>query len=429
MREFIITEAKSEEAVLVGLITKNQNEEQAREYLDELDFLSSTAGVRAVRRFTQRLDQPHSVTFVGKGKLEEIRLFVEENEIGIVIFDDELSPKQLRNIEQALEVKILDRTSLILDIFALHATSKEGRLQVRLAQNQYLLPRLRGMWAHLASNRMGGGVGSRFGEGESQLEVDRRLVRKRITTIRRELDHLASVRAVQRRSRRLSGVFRIAEAGYTNAGKSSLINALTGADVLSYDKLFATLDSTTRRLSLPEGRDATITDTVGFIQKLPTNLIEAFRSTLDEISEADLILHVVDASSSRRDAQAKAVVETLGLIGAQDIPCMVVYNKVDLLDDEERAELIRQHPDACLVSARTGEGMDALRAAIVERIAAYEVPVVLSVPFDRGDAVLRVHSECTVLEESYDERGTTVVARIPSGLLEAYAPFIVRDDD
>ena len=424
---------QAERAVLVGIERKGDPDAAMRlaSTLSELERLSETAGASVVATTSQRLVSPNPRTFVGSGKAEEIASLCLAHAADVVIFDEELTPAQQGNLEKIMpqNVKVIDRTALILDIFALHATSKEGRLQVRLAQNQYLLPRLRGMWAHLASNRMGGGVGSRFGEGESQLEVDRRLVRKRITTIRRELDHLASVRAVQRRSRRLSGVFRIAEAGYTNAGKSSLIHALTGADVLSYDKLFATLDSTTRRLSLPEGRDATITDTVGFIQKLPTNLIEAFRSTLDEISEADLILHVVDASSPRRDAQAKAVVETLGLIGAQDIPCMVVCNKVDLLGGEERAELIRQHSDACLVSARTGEGMDALRAAIVERIAAYEVPVVLSVPFDRGDAVSRVHSECTVLEESYDERGTTVVARIPSGLLEAYAPFIVRDDD
>lgn len=206
-------------------------------------------------------------------------------------------------------VKVIDRTALILDIFALHATSKEGRLQVRLAQNQYLYPRLRGMWAHLASNRMGGGVGSRFGEGESQLEVDRRMVRKRITSIRRELERLSDVRSLQRESRYGSGMFKVALAGYTNAGKSSLINRLTGADVLSYDKLFATLDSTTRKFELPEGREVTVTDTVGFIQKLPTTLVEAFKSTLDEITGADLILHVIDASSPEFEGQIEAVCE------------------------------------------------------------------------------------------------------------------------
>ena len=228
---------------------------------------------------------PNPRTFVGSGKAEEVAQLCRAHAADVAIFDDELSPSQQSNLEKIVprDVKVIDRTALILDIFALHATTKEGRLQVRLAQNQYLLPRLRGMWAHLASNRMGGGVGSRFGEGESQLEVDRRMVRKRITSIKRELKELADNRHLQRKSRYESGMFRVALAGYTNAGKSSLLNALTGADVLSYDQLFATLDSTTRKYELPEGREITLTDTVGFIQKLPTTLVEAFKSTLDEV--------------------------------------------------------------------------------------------------------------------------------------------------
>ena len=267
--------------------------------LAELERLADTAGADTVAVVTQRLDAPTPRTYIGSGKVRELESLVNELEADLVIFDEELTPTQQGNLEKALpkHVKVIDRTALILDIFALHATTREGRLQVRLAQNQYLLPRLKGMWAHLASNHMGGGVGSRFGEGESQLEVDRRIVRKRIFATKEELEHLQQVRATQRDVRYSSGIFKVALAGYTNAGKSSLLNRLADADVLSYDKLFATLDSTTRRFELAGGREITLTDTVGFIQKLPTTLIEAFKSTLDEVRGADLILHVVDASS------------------------------------------------------------------------------------------------------------------------------------
>ena len=291
-------EERRERALLVG-VDRPGLSWPLQATLAELERLVDTAGADVVARTTQRLDAPNPKTFIGSGKAEEIAQLCKDQEIDLVVFDDELTPSQQSNLEKVVgkPVKVIDRTALILDIFALHASTKEGRLQVRLAQNQYLLPRLRGMWAHLASNRMGGGVGSRFGEGESQLEVDRRMVRKRITSIKRELAHLADVRAVQREGRYASGMFKVALAGYTNAGKSSLINRLTGSDVLAWDKLFATLDSTTRRLVLPEGRQITVTDTVGFIQKLPTTLVESFKSTLDEISGSDLVLHVVDASS------------------------------------------------------------------------------------------------------------------------------------
>ena len=290
-------EEQRERAILVGVDRPNQKW-SLDSSLAELERLADTAGADTVAKTTQKLESPNPRTFVGTGKAEEIAQLARSYAADLVIFDDELTPSQQSNLEKTVDksVKIIDRTALILDIFALHASSKEGRLQVRLAQNQYLYPRLRGMWAHLASNRMGGGVGSRFGEGESQLEVDRRMVRKRITSIKRELAHLADVRALQREERYSSGMFRVALAGYTNAGKSSLINRLCDADVLSYDKLFATLDSTTRKFELPEGREITVTDTVGFIQKLPTTLVEAFKSTLDEITGAHLILHVIDAS-------------------------------------------------------------------------------------------------------------------------------------
>ena len=325
------------------------------------------------------------------------------------------------------DVKVIDRTALILDIFALHATTKEGRLQVRLAQNQYLLPRLRGMWAHLASNRMGGGVGSRFGEGESQLEVDRRMVRKRITSIRRELEQVSRMRQTQRSARYASGVFKVAEAGYTNAGKSSLLNRLSGSDVLSYDKLFATLDSTTRKLVLPEGREVTLTDTVGFIQKLPTTLVEAFKSTLDEIRGADLILHVVDASSDERDAQMRAVEGTLEQIGAQGISRILVFNKIDLVEPSVRAALSARFPSAVLVSAETGEGADSLIEAIARAASASEKVMEVLVPYSRGDVVSIAHERCSVLAESYDERGTALTVRVSSDLTALFEGYALSD--
>ena len=389
----------AERAVLVGIDYKDALESLLESSLAELARLTDTAGAVVVATVSQRLDAPNPRTFVGSGKAEEIADLCRSFAADVVIFDEELTPSQQSNLEKAMprDVKVIDRTALILDIFALHATTKEGRLQVRLAQNQYLLPRLRGMWAHLASNRMGGGVGSRFGEGESQLEVDRRMVRKRITSIRRELEQVSRMRQTQRSARYASGVFKVAEAGYTNAGKSSLLNRLSGSDVLSYDKLFATLDSTTRKLVLPEGREVTLTDTVGFIQKLPTTLVEAFKSTLDEIRSADLILHVVDASSDERDAQMRAVEGTLEQIGAQGISRILVFNKIDLVEPSVRAALSARFPSAVLVSAETGEGADSLIEAIARAASASEKVMEVLVPYSRGDVVSIAHERCSVL--------------------------------
>ncbi len=418
-----------ERAILVGIEYKGSTNGSAiSSSLEELARLADTAGAQVVATTTQRLDAPNPRTFVGSGKVEEIAELCRSFHADAVLFDDELTPSQQSNIEKALskEVKVIDRTALILDIFALHATTKEGRLQVRLAQNQYLLPRLRGMWAHLASNRMGGGVGSRFGEGESQLEVDRRMVRKRITAIRRELEHLSKVRATQRSARYESGIFKVAEAGYTNAGKSSLLNRLAGADVLSHDKLFATLDSTTRKLVLPEGREVTLTDTVGFIQKLPTTLIEAFKSTLDEIRGADLVLHVVDASSLDRERQMTAVEETLEQIDAQSIPRILVFNKTDLLNEDERTELIERFPDAVFVSAETGEGIGTLIAEIERAATTGDETVEVLIPFSRGDLVSTAHAKCSVVAESYDEAGVRMTLRVPSAHISKFKEFVIR---
>jgi GTP-binding protein HflX len=343
-------------------------------------------------------------------------------DIDIVILDDELTPSQQSNLEKAVgkDVKVIDRTALILDIFALHATTKEGRLQVRLAQNEYLYPRLRGMWAHLASNRMGGGVGSRFGEGESQLEVDRRIVRDRITSIRRQLKELERNRAIQRQRRQESGIFRVALAGYTNAGKSSLLNRLTDAGVLSYDKLFATLDSKSKKLALPDGREVTLTDTVGFIRKLPTSLVESFKSTLDEVRGADLILHVCDASSEELAYQRDTVVDVLAQIGAQDIPRLDVLNKCDLLSDEVLVQLKEAFPDAVPVSAFTGEGIDALLEHITHAAASSDERFDLVVPYTRGDVVSLAHEQCRILLEEHTEEGTHLVVDVPAALVHHF---------
>ena len=427
-------EAARERAVLVG-IERPGSPWSIESSLAELGRLADTAGADVVATTSQRLDAPNPRTFIGSGKAQEVAELVRANEADLVIFDDELTPTQQSNLERAMDrtVKVIDRTALILDIFALHATSREGRLQVRLAQNQYLYPRLRGMWAHLASNRMGGGVGSRFGEGESQLEVDRRMVRKRITTIKRELAHLCEVRQIQREGRATSGIFKVALAGYTTAGKSSLINRLCGSDVLSYDKLFATLDSTTRKLVLPEGRTVTVTDTVGFIQKLPTTLVEAFKSTLDEITGADLVLHVVDASSPEADDQMAAVREVLGQIGAEGIPTVLVLNKADLVDDEALGALAERFPHCEVVSARTGEGIQGLVERIALAAAAADSLMDVVIPYSQGALVSLAHEQCHIIAKSHNQQGTRLQMQVPAAVAERFRPYLLeapqhRDD-
>lgn len=421
------TAEQAERAILVG-IDRPGSAWSLHDTLAELERLAWTAGAETVAVTTQKLDAPNPRTFVGSGKAGEIAELCRTFDADLVVFDDELTPSQQSNLEKIVgkDVKVIDRTALILDIFALHATTKEGRLQVRLAQNQYLLPRLRGMWAHLASNRMGGGVGSRFGEGESQLEVDRRMVRKRITSIERELREVSKNRSVQRQSRQASGMLRVALAGYTNAGKSSLLNRLTGAGVLSYDKLFATLDSTTRKYVLPEGREITLTDTVGFIQKLPTTLVEAFKSTLDEITEADVILHVIDASSDEREEQIRAVCDVLEQIGAQGIARVEVYNKTDLLSADELASLQARKPHAVFVSAQTGEGVESLVKRISDVASAQDRLVEVLVPYNRGDLVSLAHERCQVLRTDHTQEGTRMSLRVSPHFMTSFKGFIVE---
>ncbi len=392
----------------------------------ELERLVDTDGAEVVGTLSQRLEVINPRTFIGKGKVAEVATTAKALNADIVVFDDELTPTQQSNLEKEIHgVKIIDRTALILDIFALHATSREGRLQVRLAQNQYLLPRLRGMWAHLAANRMGGGVGSRFGEGESQLEVDRRMVRKRIDRIKSDLKKVQEERETQRKSRLASSVFKVALAGYTNAGKSSLLSALTGADVLIYDKLFATLDSTTRKLALPEGRELTITDTVGFIQKLPTTLVEAFKSTLDEISNADLVLHVVDATSHQRDAHMQAVQGILEQIGAHSIPQLLVFNKCDLLDADERSVLQGRFPQGLLLSAKDKTGFESLLAGIEQIANAQSTLLNVLIPFSEGALVQMAHERCTILSERFLPEGTELQIQVPKALVPKFESYML----
>ena len=417
-----------ERAILVGIDWPGSTW-PVESSLEELARLIDTVGAEVVATTSQKLERPNPRTFVGSGKAEEVAKMCTAYAADLVVFDDELTPSQQANLEKIVsrDVKVIDRTALILDIFALHATTREGRLQVRLAQNQYLYPRLRGMWAHLASNRMGGGVGSRFGEGESQLEVDRRMVRKRISSIKRELAHLDEVRSVQREGRYKSGTYKIALAGYTNAGKSSLINRLTGSDVLSYDKLFATLDATTRKLRLPEGREVTVTDTIGFIRKLPTTLVESFKSTLDEINGADLILHVIDGSSDELAYQVETVEEVLSQIGAERIERLTVFNKVDLVEsDVLRKRLAETHPDALLVSAMTGEGIDTLIERISKAAASRDDCLDVVVPYDRGDLVALAHKRCHIISETHEHDGTHMMLYAPADCAHRFEQFIKR---
>ncbi len=346
MKEFIISEAQTEKAVLVGLITQTQDERKTSEYLDELAFLAETAGAEVVKRFTQKVDQANSVTYVGKGKLEEIREYIrahednEEEEIGMVIFDDELSAKQIRNIESELKVKILDRTSLILDIFAMRAQTAHAKTQVELAQYKYMLPRLQRLWTHL--ERQGGGSGSGKGgsvglrgPGETQLEMDRRIILNRMSLLKERLAEIDKQKSTQRKNR--GRMIRVALVGYTNVGKSTLMNLLSKSEVFAENKLFATLDTTVRKVII-DNLPFLLSDTVGFIRKLPTDLVESFKSTLDEVREADLLLHVVDISHPGFEEQIEVVEKTLADIGSAGKPSMIIFNKIDAYTYVEKEE-------------------------------------------------------------------------------------------
>ena len=393
MKEFVISEAKAETAVLVGLITNEQDEAKTKEYLDELEFLADTAGAVTVKRFTQKVNGPSSVTYVGSGKLAEIRKYIEDEaeadrEVGMVIFDDELSAKQMRNIEKELKVKILDRTSLILDIFAMRAQTAEAKTQVELAQHRYMLPRLQRLWTHL--ERQGGGSGSEGsvglrGPGETQLEMDRRIILQRITLLKQRLAEIEKQKNTQRKNR--GRLIRVALVGYTNVGKSTLMNLLAKSDVFAENKLFATLDTTVRKMVI-ENLPFLLADTVGFIRKLPTDLVDSFKSTLDEVREADLLLHVVDISHPDFEEQISVVENTLKDLGCAEKPSMIVFNKIDAyrwvdkdpddltpptrenvtLDELRRTWMAKLGDDCIFISAREKQNIDELRDVMYKRV-------------------------------------------------------------
>lgn len=389
--------------------------------LEELAQLARTAGLEVVGQVTQRLERPNPATFIGPGKVEELKERVAETAANVVIFDDELSPRHQRELEKALGdgVKVLDRTALILDIFAQHAQTREGALQVELAQYEYRLPRLTRAWTHLARQAGGraggatGGVGVR-GPGETQLETDRRVIRRRIAQLRRELEEVRAHRSRYRARRRREGIPVVSIVGYTNAGKSTLLNALTDAGVLVEDKLFATLDPTTRRVRLPGGRIVLFTDTVGFIQKLPTHLVAAFRATLEEVTESDLLLHVLDITHPQARRQAEAVLETLETIGAAGKPMVTALNKVDRLTDRAEAQkLAAELPNPVFISALRGEGLDLLLQRVEDLLSRGLVPVETVIPYNRWDLVRMVREQGFVEQEMPTARGMRIVARVP----------------
>ncbi|HET7567176.1 MAG TPA: GTPase HflX [Gaiellaceae bacterium] len=394
--------------------------------LAELEELSRTAGVEPVGRLVQHRAQPDPRTYVGKGKLEELKQAYAAAGAEVLVVDDELSPSQQRTLENRLEARVVDRTQLILDIFAQHAVSAEGKLQVELAQLEYNLPRMRGMWQHL--ERLGGGVGTR-GPGESQLESDRRMARRRITILKSRLGELGKQRDVRRKERRRTEVPTVALAGYTNAGKSTLLNALTDADVSVRNRLFETLDPTTRGFD-HDGRRYLVTDTVGFVRRLPHQLVEGFAATLEETLVADLVLHVVDASApeGRMREQIAAVDAVLREIGADDLPVELVLNKVDALDTLGRRRLENRYPGAIRISALTGEGLDELRARIAERFAERFEPVRLLLPYREGARLNELYALGAPIEAREDTpEGVLVVARLPRRELTRFAAYLVAE--
>ncbi|KLO30203.1 ATP-binding protein [Mycolicibacter heraklionensis] len=420
-----------ERVVLVGVWTEGTAAE-ADASMVELAALAETAGSEVLEGLIQRRERPDPATYIGSGKAQELREMVLATGADTVICDGELSPAQLTALEKAVKVKVIDRTALILDIFAQHATSAEGKAQVALAQMQYMLPRLRG-WGESMSRQAGGraggaggGVGTR-GPGETKIETDRRRIRERMSKLRREIKAMKQVRDTQRSRRRHSDVPSVAIVGYTNAGKSSLLNALTGAGVLVQDALFATLEPTTRRGQFDDERPFVLTDTVGFVRHLPTQLVEAFRSTLEEVADADLLVHVVDGSDPAPLAQISAVREVISEVIAEhngrSAPELLVVNKIDAAGDLALAQLRRALPEAVFVSAHTGEGIDALRQRMSQLVAPVDTAVDVVIPYGRGDLVARVHEQGRVQQAEHGEGGTRIRARVPAALAASLREF------
>ena len=411
-----------ERALLIGLEKQGVSKWDLQDSLEELAELANSAGAEVVDTVTQKLQKPTAPYYIGKGKAEAIKHSFQDREITSVIFDDELSPAQGRNLENLLARKVLDRTQLILDIFAQRARSREGRLQIELAQLQYLLPRLTRMWDHLS--RQTGGIGTR-GPGETQLEVDRRRVQERIARLERELEAVRKTRAVQRQGRKRHQWPVAAVVGYTNAGKSTLLNLLTGADVVAENRLFATLDPTTRSFVLPNKQRVLLTDTVGFLRKLPHTLIESFKATLEEVNEADLLIHIVDLSHPRVDDQMEAVEAVIKELDAFGKQTLIVFNKIDKLQNRELAETyVKRFPGSVAISARTGEGVNQLVQALQDTLSAWRLRSRFRIPASESALIAEIHRVGHVLELHYEGDGALIVAHVPPDLaqkLERYA--------
>ncbi|MSR43043.1 MAG: GTPase HflX [Pedosphaera sp.] len=426
MRAYYANDKKTERAFLIGLELKSGDGFASRESLDELAELATTAGAVVVGDGTQRLVAPTAATFIGAGKAGEFAQLCRANEVDTVIFDDELTPAQARNLDKIFGCRVMDRTALILEIFAQRARTREGKLQIELAQLEYLLPRLTRFWTHLSRQR--GATGSIGGEGETQLETDRRKIQGRIEKIREELDTVRRQRETQRQGRQRHQWPLASIVGYTNAGKSTLLNTLTGAAVLAEDKLFATLDPTTRRLRLPTNQNVLLSDTVGFIRKLPHGLVEAFKATLEEVVEADLLLHVVDVSHPQADEQIQSVNAVLAEIGAADKPMLMVFNKIDRFESEDFVrQWLAQYPRAVAVSARTGSGFPALMDELGAALRPIREFLDLAIPHNASAAIARLHAVGQVIERDYEGETARFKARIPPHLHAEFAAFIVSD--
>ena len=431
----ISTQIGTERAFLVGAALKRGGGEwRLQDSMQELAQLAETAGLEVVGQTVQNLDTINPATYIGQGKVEELELWRRDLAYDVLVFDDELSPRQQRNLEEAFDesVKVLDRTALILDIFAQHARTREGALQVELAQYEYRLPRLTRAWTHLARQAGGaagrggaGGVGLR-GPGETQLEVDRRAVRQRIAHLKRELEDVRAQRRMHRDRRQREGVPVVALVGYTNAGKSTLFNAISGAGVLAEDKLFATLDPTTRRVSLPSGREVLFTDTVGFIQKLPTQLVAAFRATLEEVAESDVLIHVIDISHENSAEQAHAVEHILAELGAAAMPVIIALNKIDLLQDREGTPGAAIAGSATVtISARTGEGVDHLLQAVDDVLAQSMSAVEVLIPYEASEMAALFRQRGYIEEEDYREAGNLIRGKLPRRLVPQFQRYVV----
>ena len=412
-------------AILIGVKLRDNMMHETEESLQELRQLAETAGIEVVCETIQSRNAPNPTYFIGEGKVEELKPLIEELNADAIIFDEELSPAQNRNLERALDVATIDRTGLILQVFAQRALTKEARLQVALAQLEYALPRLTRMWTHLSRLATGGGGSRRLrGPGETQLEMDRRWVRRNIGRVRKALQAVEKQRAVQRRNR--SEKIKVSLVGYTNAGKSTLFNRLTGESVLAEDKLFATLDSTTRKVELPQKQQILLSDTVGFIKKLPHQLVAAFKATLEEVVEADLLLHVVDVSHPEAEAQIAAVNEVLDDLEATDIPMLMVFNKIDNLQTEDDLQILRsQYPDAHLISAHRGDGVETLMEALSNRFAELGTNLSLTIPYTDGKALDLLYKHGTVLNAEYASDAIHVKARMPNRYLKSVSEFLV----